>query len=600
MNSKSENLTSGKTVLFSSNGKKNRKPTWLCLLVFVLFVILASTVHAGWVRVTPEAKWPARSNHAVVTLPDGNIVLMGGGYLSRPNVMEGMNDVWRSEDQGASWSEMERPEDPNPPWWFWPRQNHSGVVLSDGSIVLMGGSGMNDVWRSEDQGASWTRVTREAEWSGRSGGPAVVVLPDDSILLMGGLTIDWTIEGEKREYKSDVWRSTDQGATWTEVTANAPWRGREGHTAVALPDGSIVLMGGSYWHSDEDRDIFNDVWRSQDQGQTWELMTDEDARRWHPTDGHATVVLSDGSIVLITGNWLNEAWRSTDQGATWSMMAEKVPWSERDGHAAEILADGGILLMGGTARVSGAFAQTNDVWRFPVHFITVSFDAQGGIDPEPGTIKAIRNAYYGNLPVTSREAHAFSGWFTAPEGGTQVTSRTMVNAAAQDHTLYAQWAIEGKYPVAYHGNGNTGGTVPIDPNSPYEPDQAVIVLDKTDLIRTGYLFSGWNTRADGSGETYQPGGEFTMPEASVNLYAQWTNGEMLVQARCGSCHDLGRIESASKTRAEWEATVDRMIDKQAGLLDDAEQHVVVDYLTNQHGPKVAPQPGVLMLLLDEG
>ena len=63
----------------------------------------------------------------------------------------------------------------------------------------------------------------------------------------------------------DVWRSTDKGATWTLMTANAGWSGRNDHSSVAMPDGSIVLMGG---YSNK-----NDVWRSVDKGATWTLMT---------------------------------------------------------------------------------------------------------------------------------------------------------------------------------------------------------------------------------------------------------------------------------------------------------------------------------------
>jgi cytochrome c5 len=36
-------------------------------------------------------------------------------------------------------------------------------------------------------------------------------------------------------------------------------------------------------------------------------------------------------------------------------------------------------------------------------------------------------------------------------------------------------------------------------------------------------------------------------------------GDELLQARCTVCHDLGRVEAASKTQAEWEATVARLV-----------------------------------------
>jgi hypothetical protein len=57
------------------------------------------------------------------------------------------------------------------------RYAHTSVALPDGSIVLMGGyntSGIlvNDVWRSTDNGATWTQMTASAGWSARSFTPA--------------------------------------------------------------------------------------------------------------------------------------------------------------------------------------------------------------------------------------------------------------------------------------------------------------------------------------------------------------------------------------------------------------------------------------------
>ena len=51
-------------------------------------------------------------------------------------------------------------------------------------------------------------------------------------------------------------------APWTEVKG-ADWSGRYAHSSVAMPDGSIVLMGGN------DGSLKNDVWRSTDNGTTW-------------------------------------------------------------------------------------------------------------------------------------------------------------------------------------------------------------------------------------------------------------------------------------------------------------------------------------------
>jgi cytochrome c5 len=62
-----------------------------------------------------------------------------------------------------------------------------------------------------------------------------------------------------------------------------------------------------------------------------------------------------------------------------------------------------------------------------------------------------------------------------------------------------------------------------------------------------------------------------------------SEGETLVQERCTECHDLARVESASKDRAGWEENVTRMVAKGAEL-NEEEQAIVVDYLTEAYGP----------------
>ena len=74
------------------------------------------------------------------------------------------------------------------------------------------------------------------------------MMPDGSIILTGGAN-----SGSL----NDTWRSTDKGATWTEVNASAGWPARDYTTSAAMPDGSIVLMGGL----GSSNNPLNDVWR---------------------------------------------------------------------------------------------------------------------------------------------------------------------------------------------------------------------------------------------------------------------------------------------------------------------------------------------------
>lgn len=75
--------------------------------------------------------------------------------------------------------------------------------------------------------------------------------------------------------------------------------------------------------------------------------------------------------------------------------------------------------------------------------------------------------------------------------------------------------------ITYDGNGNTGGTTPVDHQSPYSNFDSVSVLGNKGLLtKHGYTFSKWNTAADGSGTDYDPGDTFTITADTI-LYAQW-------------------------------------------------------------------------------
>ena len=47
-----------------------------------------------------------------------------------------------------------------------------------------------------------------------------------------------------------------------------------------------------------------------------------------------------------------------------------------------------------------------------------------------------------------------------------------------------------------------------------------LVLSNQIPKRAGYVFRRWNTRADGTGTAYQPGGEY-IADVTVTLYAEW-------------------------------------------------------------------------------
>ena len=74
------------------------------------------------------------------------------------------------------------------------------------------------------------------------------------------------------------------------------------------------------------------------------------------------------------------------------------------------------------------------------------------------------------------------------------------------------------YTVTYDGNGaDSGKTTDLTAYA----TGAKATVKENNYTRGGYTFTGWNTKADGSGDSYKTGDWITMT-GSVILYAQWT------------------------------------------------------------------------------
>ena len=75
--------------------------------------------------------------------------------------------------------------------------------------------------------------------------------------------------------------------------------------------------------------------------------------------------------------------------------------------------------------------------RWTVNTYTVSFDA-GEVGVSPSYKDVIFGDTYGEMPEPVRDGFNFDGWFTAADGGTQVTDTDTVDITS-DTTLYAHW-----------------------------------------------------------------------------------------------------------------------------------------------------------------
>ncbi len=114
---------------------------------------------------------------------------------------------------------------------------------------------------------------------------------------------------------------------------------------------------------------------------------------------------------------------------------------------------------------------------------TVKFDANGGT-VEPETMKVTYGCLYGELPTPTRKGYTFVGWFTKPNGGTQVKADAEVTTAA-DRTLHAHWT-QNIHTVTIKDDKD-GKVI----ESQQIPEGGLAKKPAKEPVREGYTFVGW-------------------------------------------------------------------------------------------------------------
>ena len=114
---------------------------------------------------------------------------------------------------------------------------------------------------------------------------------------------------------------------------------------------------------------------------------------------------------------------------------------------------------------------------------TVTFDANGGtVTPE--TMKVTYGCLYGELPTPTRKGYTFVGWFTNPNGGTQVKADAEVTTAA-GRTLHAHWTQNiHTVTIKADKDGKVIETQQI-------PEGGLAKKPAKEPVREGYTFIGW-------------------------------------------------------------------------------------------------------------
>ena len=218
---------------------------------------------------------------AVAVAPsDDNIIYVGEGENTmRGNVSEGLGGMWRSDDGGRTWKNIGlkdgrhiirvviHPRNPDIVW---------AAVMGH----LFGPNEMRGVYKTVDGGKSWKRVLYVNNQTGASdlvmeGGNPEVLYAGTWRLIRTPYSLESGGEG------SGLWKSTDGGETWQNITAKK-----------GLPKGVWGIVGVAVAPSNPDKvyalieNANGGLYTSNNGGESWTLTSSDNnirQRAWYYT-----------------------------------------------------------------------------------------------------------------------------------------------------------------------------------------------------------------------------------------------------------------------------------------------------------------------------
>lgn len=242
---------------------------------------------------------------------DPNVIYVGGGEVTvRGNVSHGYG-MWKSVDAGKTWSFTGLGDTRHIPR-IQIHPNNPDIVWVAALGHLYGPNDERGVFKSTDGGKTWRKVLFV---SNEAGAVDIEIDPNNHRILYAST---WKVKRtpyslESGGEGSGLWKSTDGGETWKDISANK-----------GLPDGIWGISGVTISPANSDRIwaiIENEkggVYRSDDGGDSWRRINQERKlrqRAWYYTRIYADSQNEDVVYVMNV-----RFWKSKDGGKSYESI----------------------------------------------------------------------------------------------------------------------------------------------------------------------------------------------------------------------------------------------------------------------------------------
>lgn len=150
---------------------------------------------------------------------------------------------------------------------------------------------------------------------------------------------------------------------------------------------------------------------------------------------------------------------------------------------------------------------------------TITYNLDGGRNHDDNPHVYYETTETITLKDPVRNGYFFRGWYTDSKMKNQI--KTISGSDGKNLVLYAKW-VAIHYNIQFNGNGSQTGQMDAIKNCEFD---CLYTLSANKYKKTGYKFTGWNTKKDGKGKSYankEDVQNLTAKDgATVILYAQW-------------------------------------------------------------------------------